>query len=133
MSGQKRKFFFGAVQEVSAGRVTTIPYVVGDVITGSESFAAGGFWPNHREVHVDSLETFRAVVGYRPRLTKASLNELKTIPEDSVKRAFADMIGEPHVPKDWGGPGAGTIETLAGGLAGVACRSHLLRSRGRRR
>lgn len=103
MSGQKRKFFFGAIQNRSEGRLTAIPYVVGDVIAGKDPFASAGYWLNHREIHVDALDTFSAVADYRPRLTKKSLDALKGIPEEKIKLAFAEIIGEPTVPKDWGG------------------------------
>lgn len=103
MSGQKRKFFFGAIQDRSPGRITAIPYVVGDVITGNEAFASAGYWLNHREIHVDAIDTFSAVADYRPKFTKKSLDALKEIPEEAVKAAFAEIIGEPNVPKDWGG------------------------------
>lgn len=103
MSGNKRKFFFGALQSTAPGRLTAIPYIVGDVLTGSEAFASAGHWLNHREIHIDSIDTFSKVTDYRPKFTQASLDALKGIPEEAIKGAFAEIIGEPTVPKDWGG------------------------------
>jgi len=34
---------------------------------------------------------------------KADLEALLQIPEDAIKHAFAEIIGEPFVPRDWGG------------------------------
>lgn len=44
-----------------------------------------------------------ADVDFSSRLTKADLTVLKDVPEETVKRAFAEILGEPDVPKDWGG------------------------------
>lgn len=44
-----------------------------------------------------------AGVDFKQRPTKADLNVLKDIPEAVVKSSFADIFGEPDVPKDWGG------------------------------
>lgn len=103
MSGSKRKFFFGAIQNSAPGRLTAIPYIVGDVLAGSESFVSAGYWLNHREIHIDSIDTFNKVADYRPNFTQKSLDALKAIPEEAIKGAFAEIIGEPTVPKDWGG------------------------------
>jgi hypothetical protein len=35
--------------------------------------------------------------------TKQDLEKLREVPERDVKKAFAAIIGEPVVPKDWGG------------------------------
>jgi len=35
--------------------------------------------------------------------TKVDLSALPDIPERQIKEAFAEIIGEPTIPKDWGG------------------------------
>jgi hypothetical protein len=42
-----------------------------------------------------------AASSYRPE--KSDLDALRNIPEREIKKAFAEIIGEPNVPKDWGG------------------------------
>ena len=42
-------------------------------------------------------------MNFRPRLAKADLDVLKAVPEKKIKQAFAEIIGESEVPKDWGG------------------------------
>lgn len=103
MSGHKRKFIFGTIQKLSEGRLTAIPYVVGDIIIGRDSLASAGYWLNHREIYVDSIDNFSAIANYRPKFTKSSLDALKGVSEERIKHAFAEIIGEPSVPKDWGG------------------------------
>ena len=105
MSGHARKFVFGIIQSASESRLTALPYVVGDIITRADDaeFPSAGYWRNHREIHVDDIDCFGAVADYMPRFTRKSLDVLKAIPEEQVKNAFADIIREPHVPKDWGG------------------------------
>ena len=42
-------------------------------------------------------------MNFRPRLAKADLDVLKAVPEKKIKQAFAEIISESEVPKDWGG------------------------------
>lgn len=44
-----------------------------------------------------------AGVDFSQRILKTDLNVLKDVSESRVKAAFAEILGEPDVPKDWGG------------------------------
>lgn len=55
----------------------------------------GEIWPSEIDQFVE-MERVR-------RPTLKDLNELRTFREEHVKAAFAEIIGEPFVPKDWGG------------------------------
>jgi hypothetical protein len=44
-----------------------------------------------------------AHVDFDSPVTTEDLNELRSVPEAEIKDLLADLIGEPVVPKDWGG------------------------------
>jgi hypothetical protein len=53
------------------------------------------------EVWVGEIDQFSAMRGRR--VSKADLAAVSSMSEDAIKHAFADIIGEPFVPKDWPG------------------------------
>lgn len=101
--GQKRMFMFGLVQEFKENEITAIPYIIGNFISNGSVKPVGNFFGNYCEVHIDRIDNFSSVINYNPRRTKDSLEDLRKIPEKDVKQAFAEIINEPHIPKDWGG------------------------------
>lgn len=103
LSGQKRMFVLGVVTEISETEIKAKPYVIGNIVENKGEFFGIGRWANHLEIFIDQIENFSTVRDYTPRMTKKSLLALKDIPEQSVKDAFAEIINEPTVPKDWGG------------------------------
>ncbi len=103
LSGQKRAFVLGVVTDVQGGTITCVPYVVANIVdTSSPLPGYAGAWHNHLEVHVSQIDSFKMET-IQPRPNRASLTLLKDIPEADIKAAFAEIIGEPTVPKDWGG------------------------------
>lgn len=60
------------------------------------------WWDDTAHVWPSAVDQF-AGVNFRPRLAKADLDVLKAVPEKKIKQAFAEIIGESEVPKDWGG------------------------------
>lgn len=54
------------------------------------------------EVHPDDIDAF-ANIKEEDSPSRAQLKVLRAIPEDDIKRAVAGLVGEPAVPKDWGG------------------------------
>jgi hypothetical protein len=48
------------------------------------------------------------------------LDELRTVPEKYIKTALAEIIGEPFVPKDWGGETSDLFSSRLS-IGGVAC------------
>ena len=103
LSGQKRKFVFGLVKEITNEKIIVIPYVISNLI----SRESGAFMPSsyydYSEIHIDGIDNFSAVINYHPRRSKKDLDALKNIPEQDIKEALAEIINEPQVPKDWGG------------------------------
>lgn len=103
LSGQKRKFLFGLVKEIAGEKIVTTPYVIGNLIASDSNALISASYNNYSEIHIDSIDNFSAVLNYNPRRSKSSLTALKNIPEKDIKKALAEIINEPHVPKDWGG------------------------------
>jgi hypothetical protein len=103
LSGQRALFVLAAIREVHDGTISAIPYVIGTMLLGGgKTSVKGRRWANRFEVFVDGIDSF-ALVRNEPHPKKSELSLLKDIPEESIKRAFAEIIGEPNVPKDWGG------------------------------
>jgi hypothetical protein len=104
LSGQKRLLVLGLIKKIDIGVIEAIPYVIANPAPGLfESGKWGFYWQNYLEVHVDEIDTFASVRDMLTRPTKKSLDYLRAISEDAIKNAFAEIIGEPTVPKDWGG------------------------------
>ena len=53
-------------------------------------------------VFPEQIGAFARIAGMA-RGSHAEVERLATVPEEDVKLAFATIIGEPFVPKDWGG------------------------------
>lgn len=104
LSGQKHLFVFGIIDSMSDdGVISAIPYVIATLLPGLGKASIKGMrWSNRMEVFVDSIDSF-ALVKNEPQPKLDDLLLLKDIPEDKVKHAFAEIIKEPNVPKDWGG------------------------------
>jgi hypothetical protein len=102
LSGSRRLFMLGSIQEIKKGEITCLPYVIANFVSYERQNSLP-LWPNYNELHVDSLDSFSKIQNYHPTLKPADLNALKKISEKEVKIAFAEIINEPDIPKDWGG------------------------------
>jgi hypothetical protein len=79
-------------------RPIVIAHPVGAPRAGDQMLLPGGcLLPMAR-----SVDKF-AEVDFTRKMTKSDLNVLKDVPEATIKTAFAEIVGEPDVPKDWGG------------------------------
>jgi hypothetical protein len=104
LSGQKRQLLLGAITKIEENIIEITPYVIANPLSGTQQLGGcGSYWCNHLEVHVDGIDTFKHVSDFPDRPSKSDLTKLKSIPENDVKRAFAEIMGEPAIPKDWGG------------------------------
>ncbi|OCJ05387.1 hypothetical protein A6U86_29455 [Rhizobium sp. AC27/96] len=105
LRGQKRLIVVGLITDVKDTTIEAVPYVIANPAPSWDKpqSAIGKFWINRLECFVDQIETFQAVRGNEARMTKNDLKRLEGVSEHEVKRAFAEIIGEPTVPKDWGG------------------------------
>jgi hypothetical protein len=105
LSGRKRQFVLGYVQTITAGKIELRPIVIAQrwlrpTPEIADSHQVDPVDPAH--VWPSTVDQF-AGVDFRQRLRKDDLNVLKDISETAIKSFFADILGEPDVPKDWGG------------------------------
>jgi len=102
LSGRSRQFIVGYVLESGATRVRLRPLFIGQrlVTVANSEYPmdvrdAAHVWPRY-------VDQFKGV-DFDSKLTRKDLNVLKDAPEEQIKHWFAEIIGEPAVPKDWGG------------------------------
>ena len=101
LSGRQRQFLLAYVQDVAADRIVLRPIFIGQRMT----LSSAGYQLDPRDTaHVwpGSVDQFSGV-DFNSRLQAEDLQALRSVPEERVKKSFADLIGEPTVPKDWGG------------------------------
>jgi len=102
LSGTRRQFTFGYVQELPPGAIDIRPIVIATRWFRPESNWLGSRLVDHAHVLPNFVDQF-AGVDFSQRVSKAELAKLREVPEQRVKEAFASIIGEPTVPNDWGG------------------------------
>ena len=98
LSGKRRMLVAGQFH-FSGNRVEVFPYLICDLIQDMGSLPLP--WATSIRVYPDSIDAFRAIAGKAP--TRADLQTVLNMAEENVKTAFSEIIGEPFVPKDWGG------------------------------
>jgi hypothetical protein len=105
LSGQRRLLLIGLITGISEKAIEAIPFVIANPISdlGRPKTLIGRHWYNRLEVFADSIDTFEAIRKIPALRDKHVIEVLRSIPEQQVKEAFAEIIGEPIVPKDWGG------------------------------
>jgi hypothetical protein len=101
LAGTKRQFVLGYIEALAPAEITIRPIVIASrwySANQSDFFVSPDplyVWPNQ----VDQFSG----VDFNSRLSKRDLEPLRSLPEVDVKQAFAGIIGEPDIPKDWGG------------------------------
>lgn len=105
LSGQKRLFVLGKATDINDGRISAIPWLMAYPVVNlfNPATAVGHRWQTYLEVTADSIDSFSKITAQDYQPAKKDLEKLRTIPEQQVKKAFAEIIGEAEVPKDWGG------------------------------
>ncbi|GGW51713.1 hypothetical protein AB0E64_02120 [Streptomyces caelestis] len=101
LAGNRRVYLIGTVTNLSASQVELRPVFIGIRSVIDDRLAAGGPAPGAR-VYPGDIGQFSAIDFASP-LTEAEREAVLRVPEDVVKHAFAGLIGESYVPKDWGG------------------------------
>jgi hypothetical protein len=95
----KKRMLVAGHFEFHGQKVEIYPYIIGEEIEGASlpmPIAAS------IRVYPQQIDQF-ALVEKSPQPTAADLKAIESMSEAAVKQAFADIIGEPYVPKDWGG------------------------------
>jgi hypothetical protein len=105
LSGQKRKFFLGVIQDTASYGIRAIPYLFADIVENQYrgQIVDSGVWSRYLEVHIDQIDSFARVSEVPPGRRRDALDRLRAVPERQIKEAIAEILGEPNVPKDWGG------------------------------
>lgn len=105
LSGQRRLLVLGAATSITDELIKAIPWVIANPLSNllRPHTVIGEHWNDRLEVHVDSIDSFERVRDVPPPQGKTALDRLQAIPEQKIKTAFAEIIGEPDIPKDWAG------------------------------
>jgi hypothetical protein len=104
--GRKRLLVAGKFERVDNG-LEVSPYIIGDLLDRGAAEDEDGFgfsspWRMKVRVYPEQIRAFERVRDTE-RGTAREVRQLGEIPEEDVKNAFAAILGEPFVPKDWGG------------------------------
>jgi len=97
---RKRRMLIAGQFEMDGTSIRVHPYIVGEMFTDLSSFRIP--WSQSVRVYPSQIDAFAAIVSV-PNPTNDELKALLHIQEENVKHAFAEIIGEPFVPKDWSG------------------------------
>jgi hypothetical protein len=105
LSGQRRLLVLGAATDVTDAVVDSIPWVIADPLSNllMRGSPVAAHWSSRLEVFVDCIDNFERIRDFTPPLREKDLNVLRGIPEAEIQQAFAEIIGEPTVPKHWSG------------------------------
>ena len=105
LGGRSRLFAFAYIEKFLNGEIHARPYVIGDLHSDSLAQSSKKWDPqNYGEVHPSRIDQFSLLYN-QPESEKSvpELSLLKSIPEQNIKLAFAEILHEGSVPKDWGG------------------------------
>lgn len=101
LTGSRRAYLVGTISDVTRERIELRPVFIGIRSFVDDNLAAECLTAGLR-VHPSDIGQFSGIDFASP-LTEAELEAVLRVPEDTVKHAFAGLIGESYVPKDWGG------------------------------
>jgi hypothetical protein len=105
LSKQHQLFALGLITKISGTTIEAIPWVIASPFPhlSRSATSIGHRWGRRLQVFVEEIDSFEKVKNISHRPDKSDLDTLRSVPERQIKEAFADIIGEPTVPKDWGG------------------------------
>ena len=101
LTGKRRAYLIGTVTNLSVEQIEIRPVFIGIRSFVDDHLADGGSAPGAR-VYPGDIRQFSGIDFTSP-LTEAEVEAVLHVPESTVKHAFAKLIGESYVPKDWGG------------------------------
>lgn len=105
LSGHTRLFCVCYVENFESNVIIARPYIMGDLHDGPELQTTPD-WPAkyYGEIQPFEIDQFKKVHEFlKSAKIKSNIKALRDIPEVQIKHAFAEIIQEPDVPKDWGG------------------------------
>jgi hypothetical protein len=98
LSGKKRMLVAGQFQ-FDGDKIEAFPFIIGEMVRQTGYLPIS--WSSSIRVHPSMIDAFR--LGNASRPTKSDLARVQSMSENAVKHAFAQILGEPFVAKDWGG------------------------------
>jgi hypothetical protein len=101
LTGNRRVYLIGTVTNLSAEQVELRPVFIGTRSFVDDDLPAGASASGAR-VYPSDIGQFSGIDFASP-FAEVESEAVLRVPEDTVKRAFAELLGEPYVPKDWGG------------------------------
>lgn len=101
LSGKKRKFMLGYIQELANNVITARTVLIGDRILVSDMPIA--FDNSYLKVNIEDIDEFSEAKKISHRDSSIDIQQNKNISESSTKQWFSEIIGEGDVSKDWGG------------------------------
>lgn len=106
LSRQRRVTVLGSANVVSVEPLVKIeitPWFMGQLVEKLATEPAPKLsFESRQEVWPAELDQFEKLRD-APKVTKDMLTRVGKIPEAAIKAYFADILGEPFIPKDWGG------------------------------
>jgi hypothetical protein len=104
LSGQKQVYLFGKLSlEPGAQNGTAVAWLIGDLIEPIDLGLLRMSFASKANVHPQAIDAFSNMAPVRPPSAQRLNAIMRNISESNVKEAFAEIIGEPFVPKDWAG------------------------------
>lgn len=105
LSGHTKLYCFCYIDDYSDNEILARPYLIGDIHTGLE-LNTPSKWDgqNYGEMQpslIDQFSRIRQV--HENEKSPPNIKLMKNIPEESIKNAFAEILNEGYIPKDWGG------------------------------
>ncbi|WP_342086175.1 hypothetical protein [Dyadobacter sp. OTU695] len=101
LSRRNRKFMLGFIQSCSEDEIILRTFLVGDrIIRGGINRP---FQTSDLELDIEDIEEFKKVRLIERADNSLDLERNRKIPEQAIKRHIAEILGERHIEKDWGG------------------------------
>jgi hypothetical protein len=105
LSGRKQIYVVGQLElKDGSPRGVIHPWLIGDLLEAidlDQSLPLS--WGYASNVHPGAIDAFARISNFRAPAERPLRSIMLGIPEAQVKAALAEIIGEPFVPKDWGG------------------------------
>ncbi|MGW0918624.1 hypothetical protein ACWD3J_06415 [Streptomyces sp. NPDC002755] len=101
LAGTRRAYMIGTVTSLSAAHIEIRPVFIGIRSFIDDHPATGQTAPGAR-VYPSDIGQF-SKIDFTAPVSEAEREAVLSVPEKEVKHAFADLIGESYIPKDWGG------------------------------
>lgn len=103
LQGRHKLLVIGYIESIEKTTLHAKALLIGTATARpTSSTAKSMFWPSTSSISVEDIDSFSKIRDTRPPGSRG-VQSIKSVPEAEIKKAFAEIIGEPYVPKDWGG------------------------------